>query len=130
ALVCDYVTHDFGVNDIFHDELTMSVELLSETSAILPGQVIDAVRRAEEGVLALRNLAANLVLAAGGDRTLADGARDDAGARAYADIDPVIRGWIAGLDATVDVERTPLELNRKVNPILRDIGRDLVENAS
>ncbi len=113
--------------DIFDDGLDVSPELLRTSGSLLPDLATAAVRAAEAGVVALRNLASNVVKAAGGtDAKLVEGAQGAASTRAYATLDSPFRAWLAGLDARTEVETARFEWHRTARAVIRRIGADVV----
>lgn len=124
-----YGTQSAIVEDVFDDRLTLSTDLLAEHGSHLPSTVIDAIDATEAGVRALRDLAANLVRAAGGDGSLADGAREHAAAQAYSDLDQPVRAWIRSLRAEGDADLSRFAWYQQARRILHRIGDDLVRDA-
>ncbi len=125
-----YGTQSAVVVDVIDDGLLVSPVLLQAEGSALPTLAVDAVKAAEAAVLALRNLASNLVKAGGGsDARLSDGARERASERAYAALDAPFRDWIAGLGQDSDVEGSRIDWHRTVYTIMRMIGMDLIATA-
>lgn len=126
AVSIAYGTQSSVVDEVFGDALTMNVLVLDEHRA-LRATVLDATGDAEAAVKALRQLATNLVRAAGGDAEHGNRAR--ASERAYALLDGAFRGWLArlGPDSDPVAERTAWQ--QLVRRAVRGIGDDLVEAA-
>lgn len=125
----EYGTQSATVADVVDDRLSLSTDLLARADPRLPSTLIDAVEASEEGVRALRNLASNLVRAAGGDDQLAEGARNRASAQAYAELDGPIRQWISGLDSASDPDAERFAWHAQARGILHRIGDQLVNEA-
>ncbi|GGH51502.1 type I-E CRISPR-associated protein Cse1/CasA [Microbacterium album] len=121
-----YGSNNSVVDDVIDDRIVMQLALLESTNAELAAEATNAVSLADEGVFALRNLAGNLVRAAGGD---GESARAEAGAAAYARLDPPYRRWLASLgdgtlpQAAMDAWKTA------ARGILRELGDELIRDA-
>lgn len=125
-----YGTQNAIVEDLYDDRLTISTAMLSERDSDLPQTAIDAAVASELAVVALRNLAANLVRAAGArEDALVNGSRDRAAERAYAALDAPFRDWLAALEPGVDLDEARIEWHRIAARIVRRIGADLVAAA-
>lgn len=121
-----YGSNNSVVDEVLDDELSLPLALLRERNRPLAAQAERAVQLANEGVMALRDLAANLARAAGGD---GEGPRAHAGDTAYAAFDAPYRSWLASLDDDV----TPLDAIEQwkgiARGILRGLGRELIDTA-
>lgn len=84
------------VEEVIDDQLSSRVAALRAGEETVGEQVLVAVRRCEEAVKAVKNLAGNLVRAAGGD---GDGVRARAEETAFAALDGPFRRWVADLRA-------------------------------
>lgn len=117
ASVIDGVTDDFVV---------IPAGVLS--SPLLRQTAIDAVAATERAVQALRHLAGNLVLAAGGEPT---GARERAAETAYSLLDTPFRSWLAGLldDESADLVDQAARWHVTARRILRTEANRLVSAA-
>jgi len=125
-----YGTQNAIVDDVFDDRLTFSVALLAHSDEGLPRLVVDAVEATDQGVAALRNLASNLVRAAGGsDDALADSARRAAAERAYSALDGPFRSWLQALEPGADLVSARYVWNAEARRIVKRLGRELVEGA-
>jgi len=124
-----YGTQNAIVEDVFDDRLGLSTALLAQEGAHLPSTVVTVIESTEAGVRALRDLAANLVRAAGGDDQLVDGARTQASARAYTELDGPIRQWIGELSEETDTDEARFHWHDRARSILGRIGTELVEDA-
>lgn len=96
-----YGTQNSVVDDVVHDAVNLRASLARLDAVDRAGIVRSSVQAAEEAVLALANLAGDLVAAAGGD---GDGPRSRARERLYGRFDPEFREWLLtllpGADAT------------------------------
>lgn len=112
------------INGVTDDTLSVQAGVFS--SPLTRQMIIRAVAATDRGVLALRNLASNLVLAAGGDP---DGARARAGEAAYAALDAPFRTWLLHLlddDAAEAVEQET-RWHTVARRVLRDAAGTLLE---
>jgi CRISPR system Cascade subunit CasA len=126
AVSVAYGTQQAVIDEVFSDTLTMNVLLLVENSP-LRTTAVDATADAEAAVRALRQLATNLVRAAGGSDDSGDA--DRAAEQAYAVLDRVFRDWLArlGPDSEPATERTAWQ--NLVNRAVKTIGNELVAAA-
>lgn len=100
-----YGTQSAVVDDVVDDRLVVRAAVVGPEAAALQHMILTAVEATDAGVLALKNLASNLVKAAGGtDAKLADGARARAAEQAYASLDQPFRAWLSRLGPETDVE--------------------------
>lgn len=130
AIGMAYGTMNAKIDDIIDDRLFVSTAVLSPTDPAIPQTVIEAIEASEAAVSALRNLASNLVRAAGGsDSTLSDGARARAAEQAYAAFDVPFRRWLADLSPDVDSVEARSDWYRQARRIVRRLGADLVNAA-
>lgn len=129
GLGLQYGTHNSVAADLINEELTLSINVLSTRSKEIPELLIQAVANTEDAVGALRNLAANLVYASGGDVDFANAARERAAEDAYAAIDPLIRGWIKSLSAQIDIEAERFRWHGLLKSLLSGLGAEMVEAA-
>lgn len=131
AIGMSYGTQSSVVTDVMDDRLDLRASLIGPRSGALQRTVVAAVESTESGVLALRNLASNLVKAAGGtDAKLADGARDRAAEMAYAEFDGPFRRWVSQLDGDAVLDEVRDAWNRTARRIIRSQGARLVASAS
>lgn len=117
-----YGTQNSVIDGAVDDRLTAPVAAL--TSPILTQTVINAARRATQGVVALANLAGNLDRAAGGDGT----AREEAFELGYSLLDSPFRHWVRSLvdeDRTADYETA---WDKVAFQTLRSAGTSLLSN--
>ncbi len=99
AIGVTYGPQESTFEDIYFDELTLSVALMRADQPELAAQVDRQVRNTEEVAKYLGVLAANLARAAGesGDGA-GDGARERAKQHFYARVDDPFRHWLANID--------------------------------
>ncbi|MFT3797939.1 type I-E CRISPR-associated protein Cse1/CasA [Microbacterium sp.] len=121
-----YGSNNSVVDEVIDDEVLIPVALLRDRNRPLAAQAQEAVRLADEGVLALRHLAENLDRAAGGT---GEGARVRAGEVAYAAFDAPYRCWLASLTDASDPVEVVSEWKRTAYGILRELGTELIETS-
>ena len=99
AIGVTYGPQESTFEDIYFDELTLSVALMRADQPDLAAQVDRQVRNTEEVAKSLGVFAANLARAAGesGDGA-GDGARERAKQDFYARVDDPFRHWLANID--------------------------------
>ncbi|MER7418496.1 type I-E CRISPR-associated protein Cse1/CasA [Micromonospora peucetia] len=122
-----YGTQQAVVAEVFSDALTMNVLLLVEDSALRVAAV-DASGDAEAAVKVLRQLADNLVRAAG-SRGTDSGEADRAAERAYALLDRAFRDWLARLGPDSDPVAERAAWQRLVRRAIERLGREMVAEA-
>ena len=103
AIGVTYGPQESTFEDIYFDELTLSVALMRADQPDLAARVDQQVRNTEEVAKILGVLAANLARAAGesGDGA-GEGARDRAKHYFYARVDDPFRHWLASIDEDSD----------------------------
>lgn len=127
AIGMDYGTQSSVVSDVVDDRLLVRAELVGPGGVDAQHLAVAAVEATDAAVLALRNLASNLVGAAGGtDARLTDGARDRAAERAYAALDQPFRRWLSTLGPESDLDAARDAWHRDARRIVRRIGDVLV----
>jgi len=125
-----YGSNNSVVDDVVDDRLTVRLDLLADGSAAAQGMVVDAVAATDAAVLALRNLASNLVRAAGGtDARLVEGARARAAEQAYGALDQPFRSWLSTLGADSDVDAARTEWHDRARRTIDGLGQALVDAA-
>lgn len=131
AVGVTYGSQEATFEDIYSDELTLSVAAMRAEREDLSAVIDRQVRLTEEVARAVGVLATNLARAAGesGDGA-GDGARDRAKERFFAIIDDPFRSWIA----QVDGHASPREVGQMWEQTLRrcagDLSKELVASAS
>lgn len=122
-----YGTQSAVVDDVVDDRLMVQAVMVGPDAAELQHMVVTAVGATDAAVLALKNLASNLVKAAGGtDAKLADGARARAAEIAYAALDQPFRAWLSQLGPDVDVEAARADWHTQAYRVIRGLADDLV----
>ncbi|NYE95732.1 CRISPR system Cascade subunit CasA [Psychromicrobium silvestre] len=111
------------VGEVLDDRLNVSLALLSETDSALAAEAEHAVVLAEEAVQALRNLAKDLVLAAGGE---GDGDRQRVEEVAYAALDRPYRHWLKTLRPGEDSEDAAEKWRIMSRNIVMGLGQELL----
>ena len=131
AVGVTYGPQEATFEDIYFDELTLSVAAMRAEREDLSTLIDRQVRLTEEVSRTVGMLAANLARAAGesGDGA-GDGARDRAKERYFSLVDDPFRSWVAQVDGSED----PREVGRRWESILRGyalgLQRELVSCAS
>ena len=122
AVGVTYGPQEATFEDIYSDELTLSVAVMRADRPDLAAEIDRNVRRTEEVSRAVGMLAANLARAAGesGDGA-GDGARDRAKERFFAIVDDPFKSWIA----QVDGHASPREVGQMWEQILRRCANNL-----
>lgn len=121
-----YGTQSSTVEQIIDDALAMHLILLAEEGTALVVAAEDMVMVADQSVYALAQLAGNLEIAAGGQP---DGARNRARERAYFELDPVFRPWLAGLTSSSVIDASKGNWMSSVRRIIGDLGNQLIDAA-
>lgn len=122
-----YGSNNSVVDDVLADEVVVPLTLLRAQDRPLAAQADEAVRLADQGVRHLRDLAENLVRAAGGGD--GDGARTQAGNRAYAALDDPYRDWLASLQVGDDPLSAISVWKRTAAGVLRALGAQMIADA-
>ena len=121
-----YGSNNSVVDEMISDEVSVPLTLLRQADRALAAQADEAVRLADEGVRHLRNLADNLMRAAGGE---GEGLRTRATDLAYATLDLPYRQWLASLQAGRDPLEAIAEWKHIAAQTLRRLGAQLVADA-
>ncbi|WP_394940224.1 type I-E CRISPR-associated protein Cse1/CasA [Psychromicrobium sp. YIM B11713] len=114
------------VGEIFDDRLLVSLALLSQQDGELGTLAENAVVQAEGAVQALKNLAKDLVVAAGGD---GDGQRQRSDETGYAALDRPYRRWLSGLDLNTDIEEARKTWRTECRRIVVGLANELLDTA-
>lgn len=131
AVGVTYRAKETEVQDVYSDELSLSVAVMRAEREDLSTLIDRQVRLTEEVSRTVGMLAANLARAAGesGDGA-GDGARDRAKERYFSLVDDPFRSWVAQVDGSEE----PREVGRRWESILRgyalELQRELVSCAS
>lgn len=124
AVGMQYGTHAASIVGVTDDALALRAGILTDPAA--RAEVVAAVDATHAAVGCLRTLAANLVLAAGGDAD--DGARSRAEELAYGALHlPFVR-WLAHLDLE-DLDAGGDRWHVAARAILRGLAAELIESA-
>lgn len=121
-----YGSNNSVVDDVIDDRVSVALALLHRRNAELAAIATEAVNIAESAVKALRDLAANLARAAGGE---GDGARSSAEEIAYAELDPAYRAWLAILDDDTAPVAAAASWKSEVSRIVRRLGNEFIHSA-
>lgn len=128
AVGVTYGPQNATIEDIYHDEVTLSVTLLSSGRPELGRLVDDSVSKTEEVSGIVANLASNLARAAGASGDGAgDGDRERARERFYGAVDGPYRAWLAALDGGSDIEAARELWDDTLRRIATSVARELVE---
>lgn len=100
AVGISYGTQEAVVDELVDDVLVLPASLLNPEASPLIAVVHDAMEQTEAVASALRNLAANLDRACGGDPDTAKAARDRVSTAFYHVIDEEFPRWLASLNDT------------------------------
>lgn len=92
AVGIEYGSQEATVQELIDDLLLVPSSVLDANNPAVELMVRDCIEAADRVSAHIRNLASNLARAAGND--LADGAREDAGARFYRMVDRPFRNWL------------------------------------
>jgi CRISPR system Cascade subunit CasA len=122
----EYGAQDSSVDEIMADQMSSRVAVLRADEGTLGEQAVVAVRRCEEAVKALKNLAGNLVRAAGGED---EGPRARAEEIAFAALDAPFRRWVSGLAPGSDLGDVQQAWQLDVARIVRQLADELVEQS-
>lgn len=125
AIGMTYGQQESSVTDVIDDALALRAMLAQRDAGALVGIAVSGVEVAEAAVQAVGNLAGDLAAAAGGDGT---GRRSRVMERAYARLDQPYRSWLLTLTPEAVELDLKAEWQRTVLEIVRDEGRELLED--
>jgi len=114
------------IDEVYGDSLTMNAVLFAGDSPLRTAAV-DSAGDAEKAVKALRDLARNLVRAAGGPDDAGEAER--ASERAYARLDTEFRRWLSELDERSDPLTERRAWQKTVRRNVFRLGQELVDAA-
>lgn len=114
------------VDELVDDQLSARVAALRSGEGTVGEQAVVAVRRAEDAVKALKNLAGNLVRAAGGE---SDGVRGRTEETAFAALDSPFRRWAAGLLPDSPLAAVQADWQRQVARLVTRLADELLDQA-
>lgn len=127
-----YGDKDFFAADTFEDSLSFHLNLLTELGEAWTNSITSAVRLCDDVANQVGQLAKNLVLAAGGSDSDADGDVQRAKEQFYYRVDMPFRAWLQTLDAsqsdTVREERMK-DWTEQALEIAGRLGQDLIAQA-
>lgn len=130
ATGAEYGAQNAVVTDLIDDAVDLAWRLLDPVDERWRAEAVRQVNVTEQGVRELRDLAANVAVAAGCSPRDTDGTRDRAAEQAYGRIDPQFRTWLSGIsrhETTADADaewRGTLHvlLSRLADQIVADAG--------
>lgn len=127
AIGVTYGPQESTFEDIYFDELTLSVALMRADQPDLAARVDQQVRNTEEVAKILGVLAANLARAAGesGDGA-GDGARERAKQDFYARVDDPFRHWLANIDEDSKPSEIAQGWERSLRAFAQETAAELV----
>ena len=127
AIGVTYGPKESTFQDIYFDELTLSVALMRADQPDLAAQVDRQVRNTEEVAKSLGVFAANLARAAGesGDGA-GDGARERAKQLFYARVDDPFRHWLANIDEDSKPSEIAQSWERSLRSFAQESAAELV----
>lgn len=120
-----YGSQSSVVDDVIDDQIPLTLALLDTHHPELAREAVNAVELADTGVHALRNLAENLLLAAGGDPEAAHAVAP----AAYAELGAAYREWLTALGTTSDATEAITAWKRVAFRLIADRGTELVAGA-
>ena len=131
AVGVTYGPQEATFEDIYSDELTLSVAVMRVEHEDLSAEIDRQVRLTEEIARHVGNLAANLVRAAGesGDGA-GDGARDRAKELFFSTVDTDFRTWLTQVDGRESARDAGRRWERSLRQHALDIRAELVRGAS
>lgn len=121
-----YGSQSAVVDELVDDQLAAQVAALRAGEGTAGEQAIVAVRRVEDAVKALKNLAGNLVRAAGGE---SDGARERTEETAFAALDLPFRRWVAALAPDSDLMAAQTNWQQQVARLVARLADELLDQA-
>ena len=127
AIGVTYGPQESTFEDIYFDELTLSVALMRADQPDLAAQVDRQVRNTEEVAKYLGVFAANLARAAGesGDGA-GEGARERAKQHFYARVDDPFRHWLANIDEDSKASEIAQGWERSLRAFAQETAAELV----
>ncbi len=131
AVGVTYGPQEATVDDIYADELTLSVAMMHAEREDLAAEVDRQVRLTEQVAVKVGMLAANLARAAGesGDGA-GDGARDRAKEQFFSRIDDPFRAWLAQVDGRLSAREVGQIWASELRRYATELGAQLVASAS
>lgn len=131
AVGVTYGPQEATVDDIYADELTLSVAMMRAEREDLAAEVDRQVRLTEQVAVKVGMLGANLARAAGesGDGA-GDGARDRAKEQFFSRIDDPFRAWLAQVDGRLSAREVGQIWASELRRYATELGEQLVASAS
>ena len=131
AVGVTYGPQEATVDDIYADELTLSVAMMRAEREDLAAEVDRQVRLTEQVAVKVGMLGANLARAAGesGDGA-GDGARDRAKEQFFSRIDDPFRAWLAQVDGRLSAREVGQMWASELRRYATELGEQLVASAS
>lgn len=131
AVGASYGTQEATIEDIYSDELTLSVALLAAGRQDLAELIDREVRTTEDVARAVGKLAANLARAGGESGEKAgEGARGQAKERFFSMVDDSFRSWLTQVDGRENARDVGRRWERSLRQHAVDIQSELVRGAS
>lgn len=125
----EYGTQSSSVVESIDDTVLLSSFLLSPEGAPLVALACGCVDNTDKAVSALGSLAANLLVAAGGDQAGTAGPNDKAKAEAYFELDSLFRSWLASLGDDSRPTDARAQWNGQARELLNSVAHRYVVGA-
>ncbi|MGA4842178.1 type I-E CRISPR-associated protein Cse1/CasA [Streptomyces sp. G45] len=121
-----YGTQQSVIDEIVDDSVVLPIVTLHEEDPVYGAAAVDAVSEAEQCVIALGQLAANLARAAGSDPASPTATARDLG---FGALDGPYRAWLKDLYAFPDLPTARQEWRATVRRLVTRLGRQLLDSA-
>lgn len=129
AIGAEYGAQNAVVTDLVDDAVDLAWRLLDPVDDRWRAEAVRQVNVTEQGVRDLRDLAANVAVAAGCSSRDTDGTRDRAAEEAYALIDPLFRGWLTGITRHETTADADAEWRGTLRALLMRLADQIVDAA-
>ena len=127
AIGLQYGSQSSVTTDQVDDTLSLHLAVFAASDPIFNARLDEAAKLADDGVIALRNLAGNIAAAEGRDQ---DGPRRRAAEQAYAALDDAYRRWAAEITIDTDLDEAIAHWKTSTKALLRRIGNGIIERSS
>ena len=131
AVGVKYGTNEATFEDIYADELALSVTAIRAERKDLADAIRQQISFTEQVAVKVGTLAANLARAAGeSGKGAGDGARERAKERFFAIVDDPFRAWIAQVDGSCDVREIGQMWERQLYRYAIELKQEMITSAS
>ena len=131
AVGVKYGTNEATFEDIYADELALSVTAIHAERKDLADAIRQQISFTEQVAVKVGTLAANLARAAGeSGKGAGDGARERAKERFFAIVDDPFRAWIAQVDGSCDVREIGQMWERQLYRYAIELKQEMITSAS